>query len=271
MCLITLNWQPGQSVPLRMAANRDEFYARPTLGLHHWPGQSVLAGRDLQAGGTWLGLGLGIGGGGGSGAGHIRLAALTNYRDVAHHRLDAASRGHITASFLNSSVGARDYLESLVATAHCYNPFNLIVFDGQTLLGFESRHARLFALPVGITSVSNADFNTPWPKLKRLHCSFEQTLTASYETSHDEASLQDRLLKLLSNDEVASDSELPQTGLALDKERVLSAAFIRTPDYGTRASSVIRIGSQQAQFTERCFDANGFKGEATHTLAWGNL
>ena len=266
MCLITLNWQPEQSVPLRMAANRDEFYARPTLGLHHWPGQGVLAGQDLQAGGTWLGLGLGPGVSGGSSGGHIRLAALTNHRDVAHHRLDAASRGHITASFLNSSIGARDYLESLVATAHSYNPFNLIVYDGQALLGFESRHARLFALPVGITSVSNADFNTPWPKLKRLQRSFEQTLAAS----HDEALLQDRLLKLLSDDQVASDSELPQTGLALDKERVLSAAFIRTPDYGTRASSVIRIGSHHAQFTERCFDANGLMGETTHTLSWGN-
>lgn len=263
MCLITLNWQPGQSVPLRMAANRDELYARPTLGLHHWPGQGILAGQDLQAGGTWLGLGLGAG----AGASHIRLAALTNYRDVAHHRLDAASRGHITASFLNSSVSARDYLESLVTTARSYNPFNLILFDGQALLGFESRHAHLFALPVGITSVSNADFNTPWPKLRRLHSSFEQTLAAS----HDEASLQGRLLELLSDDRMASDSELPQTGLALDKERVLSAAFIRTPDYGTRASSVIRIGSQHAQFTERCFDANGFKGETTQTLSWGNL
>ncbi len=264
MCLITLNWQPGQAVPLRMAANRDEWYARPTLGVHHWPGQGILAGRDLQAGGTWLGLGVG------GGAGHIRLAALTNYRDAAHHRLDAMSRGHITASFLNSSVGARDYLESLVATAHCYNPFNLILFDGQALLGFESRHARLFALPVGITSVSNADFNTPWPKLKRLHRSFEQTLAASHEASHDEAWLQNRLLKLLCDDQTAPDSELPRTGLALDKERVLSAAFIRTPDYGTRASSVIRIGSHHAQFTERCFDANGLMGEATHTLSWGN-
>lgn len=265
MCLITLNWQPGQSVPLRMAANRDEFYARPTLGLHHWPGQGILAGRDLQAGGTWLGLGLGTDGG--AGAGHIRLAALTNYRDIAHHRPDAASRGHVTASFLNSSVGARDYLESLVTTASCYNPFNLILFDGQALLGFESRHAHLFALPVGITSVSNADFNTPWPKLKRLHSSFEQTLAAS----HDETLLQRRLLKLLSDDQMASDSELPQTGMALDKERVLSAAFIRTPDYGTRASSVIRIGSHHAQFTERCFDANGLRGETTQTLSWRNL
>ena len=260
MCLITLNWQPDQSVPLCMAANRDEFYARPTLGLHHWPGQGILAGQDLQAGGTWLGLGVD------AGSSHIRMAALTNHRDVANHKPDAASRGYITASFLNSSVGARDYLEALVdATCH-YNPFNLILFDGQALMGFESRHARLFELPVGITSVSNADFNTPWPKLKRLHNSFEQTLA----DSHDEVTLQDRLLELLSDTQTASDSELPQTGIALDKERVLSSAFIRTPDYGTRASSVIRIEPRQARFTERCFDADGFKGEATHTLSWGN-
>ena len=156
MCLITLSWQPTSPTPLIVAANRDEFYARPALGLHHWPGQGILAGQDLQAGGTWLGLGVG------AGSDRIRLAALTNYRDIANHKVDAASRGHITASFLNGTIGAKDFLQTLTANTNHYNPFNLILFDGHDLMGFESRHARLFALPAGITSVSNADFNTPW-------------------------------------------------------------------------------------------------------------
>jgi uncharacterized protein with NRDE domain len=246
MCLITLSWQPASPVPLVIAANRDEFYARPAVGLHHWPGQGILAGQDLQAGGTWLGLGVG------TTAGQIRLAALTNYRDIANHKVDAASRGHITSSFLNSSVSATDYLQTLVSNTKLYNPFNLILFDGHDLMGFESRHARLFALPAGITSVSNADFNTPWP------------------ANDDETLQQDRLFKLLSDDRMAPDAALPQTGISLERERVLSAAFIRTADYGTRASSVIRVKHQVAEFTERSFDANGFKGEVKETISWGN-
>lgn len=260
MCLIALNWQPGKTVPLLIVANRDEFYARPALGLRHWPGQPVLAGQDLKAGGTWLGLGVC------AVSGRIRLAALTNYRDVSHHNPNAASRGHLTAAFLNSPVSAKKYLDALSTNTHVYNPFNLILFDGQDLMGFESRHARMFALPTGVTSVSNADFNTPWPKLEKLHAAFAQTLA----TTDDEVLLQDKLFKLLSDDRMAPDIALPQTGISLDKERVLSAAFIRTPDYGTRACSVIRIKHQVAQFTERCFDTTGFRGEVTETISSGN-
>ena len=261
MCLISLNWQPGTPVPLLVASNRDEFYARPSLGLHHWPGRGILAGQDLQAGGTWLGLGRGVGAGG-EGSNHIRMAALTNYRDVTSQKSNAVSRGHITTRFLTSAVSAQAYLEALSANTRLYNPFNLILFDGQDLMGFESRHARMFALPKGITSVSNADFNTPWPKLEQLRISFEQTLA----TEDDEALLHDKLLTLLSDDRVAPDATLPQTGIPLDRERALSAAFIRTPDYGTRACSVIRLGLDAAQFTERCFDADGFKGEVTQRI-----
>ncbi len=260
MCLITLNWQPGTPVPLVIAANRDEFYAREALSLHRWPGRDILAGQDLQAGGTWLGLGIS------KGSNQIRMAALTNYRDVAGQKTDAASRGQITAAFLNSALSAKDYLEALTASTHIYNPFNLVLFDGQDLMGFESRHARMFALPTGITSVSNADFNTPWPKLEYLRTSFEQTLAAS----NDEVTLRDKLFNLLSDDRIAPDATLPQTGISLDRERVLSAAFIRTPDYGTRVSSVIHIRQQMAQFTEKRFDADGFKGEVTETISWGN-
>ena len=258
MCLITLSWQPAEAVPLRIAANRDEFYARPTLGLHHWPGQAILAGQDLQAGGTWLGLGVC------AVTGRPRLAALTNYRDVAMQKMDAQSRGQITASFLNSSVSAKDYLATLAAQVSAYNPFNLILFDGQNLMGFESRHARAFTLPPGITSVSNADFNTPWPKLVRLRACFEQTLA----TTDDDVLLQGQFFELLSDTRMASDADLPQTGIPRERERILSAAFITSPNYGTRASSVISIRQQSAEFTERSFDAHGFTGEIQQTLSW---
>ena len=260
MCLITLNWQPGEPIPLRIAANHDEFYARPAAGLHHWPGQRILAGQDLQAGGTWLGLGRG------AGSHRLRMAALTNYRDVTSQRADAVSRGQITAGFLNSAFSARDYLAELASTTRLYNPFNLILYDGQELMGFESRHTRAFNLPVGTTSVSNADFNTAWPKLTHLQAAFQQALA----TQDDEATLQNKLFGLLSDARVAPDDALPQTGLSLEKERILSAAFIRTADYGTRASSVIRVEDDVAHFTERRFDANGLTGETTALMVPSN-
>lgn len=237
MCPITLNWQPTSHRPLVIAANRDEFYVRPALGLHHWSGQPILAGQDLQAGGTWLGLGIC------SASGRMRLAALTNYRDIENQRMNAESRGHITASFLNSSLGAKDFLETLASNVSRYNPFNLIL------------------------SVSNADFNTPWPKLERLRTSFEQALS----TTDDDDWLQDRLFELLSDDNIAPDTVLPKTGIALERERLLSAAFIHTPDYGTRASSVIVVRQQSTAFIERGFDADGLKDVTVEKISGGRL
>lgn len=260
MCLITLNWQPESLTPLTMAANRDEFYARPALPLHHWPDSTILAGKDAQAGGTWLGVAHA------AGARHVRLAALTNYRDMARHNPNAPSRGHIVTSFLKGATSARTYLQTLSTMADVYNPFNLILFDGQELMGFESRHVRAFALPPGISSVSNADFSTPWPKLVRLQHDFEQVLGLPRNEPQQEA----ELFNLLMHDVVATDAELPQTGIPLARERALSAAFIRTPDYGTRACSVVRVGNQAADFTERSYDANGFRGEVKKHLSWSN-
>lgn len=258
MCLITVNWQPESNTPLVIAANRDEFYARPTLHLHHWPDHATLAGKDIQAGGTWLGLAHT------AGTKQVRLAALTNYRDTHNHNPNAPSRGDITTSFLKGAMSASTYLRSLSKTAGLYNPFNLIVFDGHELMGFESRYSRAFTVPPGISSVSNADFNTPWPKLVRLQQGFEQALGFQYDVPQ----LEKELFGLLAHDTVAPDTELPETGISLSRERALSAAFIRTPDYGTRASSVVTIATDRASFTERSFDAGGFRGEVKEYLSW---
>lgn len=265
MCLITLSWQPDAKLRLIVAANRDEFYARPAMPAHHWPEAGIVSGKDLQAGGTWLGLGLGMPQTKGRGA--VRLAALTNYRGLTSVKPTAPSRGDITSAFLRGSMSAAAYLQSLSESANLYNPFNLILFDGHELLGFESRHRRAFALPLGISAVSNADFNTPWPKLVRLRRDFAQAL----ERAPDHAQLETDLFNALACDAVAADAELPQTGLPLLRERALSAAFIRTADYGTRACSVLQIGDTQASFSERSFGASGFLGMVTERLSWGHL
>ena len=256
MCLITFHWQPHAAVPLVIAANRDEFYARPALALHRWVDQAIVAGKDLQAGGTWLGV-----------SANGRVAALTNYRDVAQHRPTAPSRGDITTAFLSSSVTAEQYLGELALRSGDYNPFNLLVFDGQSLMGFESRHRRAFQLPPGIHAVSNADFNTPWPKLKRLRAGIERTL-AQHDVSAAASPVVPALFALLSERRTAADAELPETGIPVERERSLSAEFIHTPEYGTRASSVLVLRRSSADFIERRFDANGFAGETRQRVDW---
>ena len=237
MCLIAWNWQPGQG--LLLLANRDEFYARPTMALHHWPDAPVLAGKDLQAGGTWLGVGRGG-----------RLAALTNVRDPRQFRADAPTRGALVADFLHGEMDAPSYLDDLARRAAAFNPFNLLLFNGESLLGFESQGARTVAFTAGVNGVSNARFNTPWPKLQRLTQALRQRgMPAVVEPR--------ALLPLLTDAQTAVDAQLPDTGIPLETERALSAAFIRMPGYGTRACSIVHIQGQQAHMWEQTFDENG--------------
>jgi uncharacterized protein with NRDE domain len=243
MCLIAWNWQPDSPNPLLLIANRDEFYARPTAALHWWHDAPILAGRDLQAGGTWLGV---------SRSG--RLAALTNHRDPAKQRTDAPSRGELVSAFLHADTSGSDYLSELAGRAADYNPFNLLVFDGTQLLGLESRHARVMAMQPGIGAVSNADFLTPWPKLAHLSGSLQQLLAQQHPSD-------EQLLALLHNPRLAADADLPATGIPLELERALSAAFVALPDYGTRACSVVRFEKDSVQFLEQGFDPGG----VTHT------
>lgn len=242
MCLIAWNWQPGSATPLLLLGNRDELYDRPTEPLHHWPDAPILAGRDRQAGGTWLGVGPGG-----------RVAALTNYRSVLPARADSPSRGELVADFLQSPLNATTYLQALQPHVSTYNPFNLLVFDGHTLLGLESRGARIVPLSPGIGAVSNADFHTPWPKLQQLRAGLT-TCVARGETQDE------HLWPLLQSRTLAEDAELPHTGVPLALERALSAVFIATPHYGTRACSVVRVTSDRIHVSEQAFDAHGTTG-----------
>lgn len=251
MCILAWNWQPGTATPLLLIGNRDEFYARPTEGLHPWPDLPILAGRDTRAGGTWLGVSQGPRG--------MRLAALTNYRTPVPARADAPSRGGLVADFLQSAQGATEYLQALRPHAAAYNPFNLLVYDGQILLGLESRGARIVTLQPGIGAVSNADFLTPWPKLRQLTAALADCVARA--NTQDEA-----LWPLLQDRSLAPDATLPQTGVPLELERALSAVFIATPGYGTRACSVVRVGEAGASFSEQRFGPEGWLGNAAHSL-----
>jgi len=253
MCLIAWSWQPESATPLVLLSNRDEFYHRPALPLHWWEpasnGATVLAGRDLQAGGTWLGV---------SRTG--RLAALTNYRTPVPARDNTPSRGELVAAFLQGGMDAPDYLQTLADRAGDYNPFNLLVFDGHQLVGLESRGARIVPMAPGMGAVSNADFQTPWPKLTRL----KERLQAQLEAQGTDAG---QLLPLLHDQTLADDNALPSTGVPHALERALSATFIATPGYGTRACSTVHVHAAQIEFTEQSFGPTGLLGSTRQVFA----
>jgi uncharacterized protein with NRDE domain len=254
MCLIAWNWQPNSATPLLLLANRDEFYVRPALPLHWWEpaanGAQVLAGKDLQGGGTWLGL---------SRSG--RLAALTNFRTTEPQRTNTPSRGELVASFLHSDLPADVYLRQLARHSSEYNPFNLLVFDGQQLMGLESRGATVLTHAPGLGAVSNADFHTPWPKLAQLRLGLATLATNNMADLHT-------LLPLLHDQTIAPDATLPHTGVPLELERVLSSAFITTPGYGTRACSVVALHQSRAEFIEQSFGPRGLIGEAQEQFSF---
>ena len=239
MCLIAWNWQPDSDTPLLLLANRDEFYARPALALHWWQDGNVLAGQDVRAGGTWLGV-----------SRNGRLAALTNYRLPVNDPFAKPSRGGLVTAFLQSNMEAADYLCELAQRSDGYNPFNLLLFDGRRLMGLESREQRVLSLSPGIGGVSNADFDTPWPKLARLKTGLQRQTLAGLNSVPD-------LLPLLQDRTPAADNELPSTGVPLDLERHLSAAWIHSDHYGTRASSIVCMGSRQTSFFEQGYGAQG--------------
>lgn len=240
MCVIAWDWQPGTPSPLLLVGNRDEFYARATLPLHWWDTGELLAGRDLSAGGTWLGI-----------TRSGRMAALTNYRDPVDFRADAISRGSLVLDFLLGKLSADAYLKQLGSRIKHFNPFNLLLFDGSQLLGLESRRNQVIAIEPGIGAVSNADFFTPWPKVEKLRLGIER-IKAKRHLGQDAA-----LWELLADDQVADDAELPDTGIGMERERMLSPIFIRSPEYGTRASTLLRMTNNSFYVEERSFDEAG--------------
>jgi uncharacterized protein with NRDE domain len=247
MCLIAFTWQSVPGFELVVAANRDEFYARPSDTLAWWPQQDILAGRDNLGGGTWMGV---------SRTG--RFAAVTNFRDIGDRKPDALSRGQLVADFLQSTLSATDYIQHLRLRAACFQGFNLLLFDGIRLMGFESRFDAVVVFTQGTHAVSNHRFNAPWPKAERL-----KAVLADYPLDDD------HLFTALASHQLAADSDLPDTGIGLEWERILSAAFVATPTYGTRASTLLRIGGGQVQLIERSFGPLGALGEQKEQFAFG--
>ena len=248
MCLIVFAWRPGHPQPLIVAANRDEFYARPSLPLAHWEDRPGLyAGRDLKAGGTWLGIGR-----------NGRFAALTNIRNPQLAQ-GGPSRGELVAAFLHSQQTPAEYLQDLSRQAGDYAGFNLLVGDAQQLWHFNQQQGEARPLTEGVYGLSNADLDTAWPKLQRAKAALNDCLTEARS---------DDLLNLLGDSQAAADHELPDTGVGLALERLLSSIFIASPSYGTRASTALIVEADgRRQIAERRFGPAGVAlGETRLTL-----
>ena len=241
MCMIVWDWNPV-SRELLLLSNRDEFYQRPALPLHVWQNTDIYAGKDLEAEGSWLGCTL-------SG----RLAAVTNFRNGKVAQAHTKSRGKLVTDFLQSDASSEHFLEELGQQAGDYNGFNLLVFDGSKLCGFESHTGRTIHIPPGISGVSNAGFDTPWPKLIKSKNRLQQ-LRQNPDTPWES------YWSILADDTRADVDELPSTGIPTAMEHQLSAVFIHLPGYGTRASSLIQIDRQHGTFIEKTFDPDGLQG-----------
>lgn len=242
MCLIVFAWRPSHALPLIVAANRDEFYERPSLPLGHWPdAPNIIAGRDLQGGGTWMGL-----------TEQGRFAALTNIRDPSAPT-GSRSRGELPADFLRSELAPQAYLMEVSGHVEHYSGFNLLVGDAHELWYLNSREAVPRQLSAGVYGVSNAALDSPWPKLLNARTALRNAL----ERPDTEA-----LLQLLSDSRSAPDNELPDTGVPHAIEKMLSSVFISSADYGTRASTVlIRSADGSLEIVERSFGSEGLSGE----------
>lgn len=252
MCLIAFALHQHPQLPLLLIGNRDEFHERPSAPLGPWPQRpGVIGGRDLRAGGGWLALGP-----------NGRLAAVTNVREP-HGPGPARSRGELVADFLADGGSAEAFAHRMMATAADYGPFNLLAWDGRVMVHASNRpqpHWR--PVPPGVHGLSNAGLNAPWPKVERLRAAL------SGSDLHDDAAL----LAALADETAPDPAQLPDTGVGLEMERFLGTAFIRAPHYGTRASSLVRIGIDgQWRFTERRFGPGGaLQGESVCSGAFGS-
>lgn len=241
MCLIAFAWQAHPRWRLLLAGNRDEFHARPSAPLARWSDLPIIGGRDLEAGGTWLGV-----------TDTGRCCVVTNVRDPRDPQL-GVSRGMLATDYLAGSLDATAHARQMLQTAGDYRPFNLLTFDEQTAFYLGNRPAPS-TQPVmpGVHGLSNADFNTPWPKTRALMQRMQQWIADGDDKNFEP------LFEALASEDVAPDEILPDTGIGLERERWLSSAFIRGLDYGTRASTVVAIDHDgRGVIVERRFGPNG--------------
>lgn len=226
MCVIFLAYQKHPQYPLLLLANRDEFYNRPTKTAAQWEDfPDIYGGRDLIGGGTWLGIN-----------DHGKIAAVTNYRDP-NAPLGDLSRGKLTADFLKSGESAYDYLSEIRRQSQRFSGFNLLVGEHNEtkseLFYYSNRQNKIVELSSGIYGLSNALLDTPWQKVENGKRFLRENLLKNLT--------KEELFSFLQDENLADDQDMPDTGIGYEREKALSAIFIKTPDYGTRCSTIVTV------------------------------
>ena len=237
MCLIVFANNVHPKYKLIFAANRDEFYNRPSEQAEFWKEYpDLLAGKDLQAGGTWMGI-----------TKQGKFAAITNFRDLKNHTNDAPSRGNLTLDFLINDDSPVEYYNKLKPDLNDFNGFNLLLGNVDELFYFSNKTEGLQKLQTGIHGISNAILNTPWPKVERSKRHLESLIQQEDINAWE-------VIAILKDTSIAKDEELPDTGVGLDLERMLSPVFIKSEKYGTRCSSVVMVDKENnVKFVEKFF------------------
>ncbi|WP_042476275.1 NRDE family protein [Bacillus ndiopicus] len=242
MCIIVIGYKVHQEHSLIVAANRDEFYKRPTQIMHQWDdAPHIWAGRDLEKMGTWLAV-----------SNNGRFAAVTNYRNPSLPLVGEKSRGEVPVDFINTSLSALQFAQQLQRERHLYGAFNVLLYDEENLVHYNTVMDELTIVPPGIHCVSNATLNTAWPKVMRLKNSFNKTIQT---TTEEEA-----LFMILKDTIRANDQDLPATGVPFELEQKLSPIFIHFDGYGTRASTIVKSTENGWAIAERSFTDGEYAG-----------
>ncbi len=244
--MIVFAYKAHPGYQLVLAANRDEDYDRPTEPAHFWKDHpQMLAGKDIRWGGTWLGI-----------TRHGKMAAVTNFRDMSSHLEHGLSRGLMLCDYLQGTRKPEAFLKKLEGVKAPYNSYNLLLGDLQNLRYSSNHGPDPEQISSGIYGLSNHLLDTPWPKLVRCKSLFSEILAREKEPSADS------LLEMLADRKTAPDDQLPDTGIGLEWERLLSSIFIAGESYGTRSSTVLLIGDDnRVTLTERSFRFPGDKGK----------
>lgn len=237
MCLLTFAWKIHPKYKLIFASNRDEFYKRDTAPAQFWQDNpQVLAGKDLEAGGTWMGV-----------AKNGRFTALTNYRDIANFKTNAPSRGMLTLDYLQGNDAPQTYLEGIFDRINDYNGFNLLVGNTEELYYLSNYQNQITPLPPGVYGLSNALLDSDWFKVQRLKQKFSELID-------NEGVEHTALLDLMYDPTQANEEEVQRTGLPIEREIMLSPMFIKSPKYGTSSSATILMDyDNHISFTERVY------------------
>jgi uncharacterized protein with NRDE domain len=242
MCILFISIKQHKEYPLIILANRDEFHERQTIVANFWKEHpSLFAGKDLQEGGTWLGV-----------AKNARISALTNHRNISLHKEGRISRGHLVRDYLTSNKNPNEYLEYLTKSKDNYNPYNILIGDLESLYVYNNVSNQIDKLENGFHGLSNAYLNSPWAKLNRGIAKLKSYILTGKMNTED-------LFSIMKDETKAPDNLLPDTGVGIEKERFLSSIFINSPVYGTRSTAILLFDNKnKIHFSERTYDPKGY-------------